>query len=74
MISQLNKLVDSLINTNKENKELQEKYKQIKEIINKENAFLSMDIEIAYSILRDLQIKEEDIQAIYKELIKKEII
>lgn len=74
MISQLNKLVDSLINANKENIKLQEKYKLIKEIINKEDAFLSMDIEIAYSILRDLQIKEEDIKSIYKELIKKEII
>ncbi|MBR2827930.1 MAG: hypothetical protein IKE70_01690 [Bacilli bacterium] len=74
MINQLNKLVDSLINANKENIELQKKYKLIKKIINKENAFLSMDIEIAYSILRDLQIKEEDIKSIYKELIKKEII
>ena len=42
----------------------------IKEILEKENCFLKMNIEYAFSILRDLKIEEEHLKDVYSELIK----
>lgn len=69
MINVLKLRVDKLIQENKDNKENHEKYKLIKEILNKENCFLNMNIEYAYAILRDLGVPEEKLKDVYLELI-----
>lgn len=69
MIDVLKLRVDKLIQENKDNKEKLEKYKIIKEILNKENCFLNMNIEYAYAILRDLGVPEEKLKDVYLELI-----
>ena len=50
-------------------KEILEKYKLIKEILNKNDCFLNMSIEYAYAILRDLGVSEEKLKSVYLELI-----
>ena len=69
MIDVLKLRVDKLIQENKDNKEKIEKYKLIKEILNKENCFLNMNIEYAYAILRDLDVPEGKLKDVYLELI-----
>ena len=69
MIDVLKLRVNKLIEENKNNKENHEKYKLIKEILNKENCFLNMNIEYAYAILRDLGVPEEKLKDVYLELI-----
>ena len=69
MIDVLKLRVNKLIEENKDNKEKHEKYKLIKEILNKENCFLNMNIEYAYAILRDLCVPEEKLKDVYLELI-----
>lgn len=68
MIERLRKITSGLIKLNK-NSENEEKYLLIEKILKDEKCFFKMDIETSFSILRDLQIKEEDISKIYKELI-----
>ncbi len=69
MIDVLKLRVNKLIEENKDNKEKLEKYKLIKEILNKDDCFLNMSIEYAYAILRDLGVAEEKLKSIYLELI-----
>ena len=69
MIDVLKLRVNKLIEENKNNKENPETYKLIKEILNKENCFLNMNIEYAYAILRDLGVPEEKLKDVYLELI-----
>ena len=69
MIDVLKVRVDKLIEENKDSKEKLEKYKLIKEILNKDDCFLNMNIEYAYAILRDLGVPEEKIKSVYLELI-----
>ena len=69
MINVLKLRVNKLIEENKDNKEILEKYKLIKEILNKDDCFLNMSIEYAYSILRDLGVSEEKLKSVYLELI-----
>lgn len=45
------------------------KYLLIEKILEEENSFLKMDIEVAYALLRDLKIPEEKIKELYLELI-----
>lgn len=45
------------------------KQKAIKELLQEENCFFKMPIEVAYAILRDLQVQEADIKKIYSRLI-----
>ena len=52
MIGVLKLRVNKLIEENKDNKEILEKYKLIKEILNKDNCFLNMSIEYACNIKR----------------------
>ena len=47
MIDVLKVRVNKLIEENKDNKEILEKYKLIKEILNKDDCFLNMSIEYA---------------------------
>ena len=69
MIDVLKVRVNKLIEGNKDSKEKLEKYKLIKEILNKDDCFLNMNIEYAYAILRDLGVPEEKIKSVYLELI-----
>lgn len=69
MIDVLKVRVNKLIEENKDNKEKLEKYKLIKEILNKDDCFLNMNIEYAYAILRDLGVSEEKLKDVYLELI-----
>ena len=69
MIDVLKLRVNKLIEENKGNKEILEKYKLIKEILNKADCFLNMSIEYAYAILRDLGVPEEKLKSVYLELI-----
>lgn len=69
MIDVLKVRVDKLIEENKDSKEKLEKYKLIKEILNKDDCFLNMSIEYAYAILRDLGVPEDKIKSVYLELI-----
>lgn len=69
MIEELKKINEKLIKKNRDNPKELKKYSIIKEILNKDKCFLNMDIEIAYSILRDLKIPEDSIREVYTELI-----
>lgn len=68
MLDKLRKITEIMINKNKNSKELK-KYILIQKILNDNNCFLKIDIETAYSILRDLNFEEEELNNIYKELI-----
>ena len=70
MIERLNKLTNELIKKNINNTLELKKYKLIKKIINKKDSFLNIDIEYAYSILRDLQIPENEIKQVYLKLLE----
>lgn len=69
MIDVLKLRINKLIEENKDNKEILEKYKLIKEILNKDDCFLNMNIKFAYAILRDLGVPEEKLKSVYLELI-----
>lgn len=69
MISKLKTINERLIKVNKNNPKDLQKHKLIKEILNQKDCFLNMNIEYAYSILRDLQIPETDLKSVYCQLI-----
>ena len=69
MIEELKKINERLLLENDNNIKEKEKYLIIKKILNKEKAFLKMNIEYAYGILRDLNVPEESIKNIYFQLI-----
>ncbi len=71
-------MIDKLIDVNKSiisslsNEEAIRKRLLIEDILKSEKPFLNMDIETAYALLRDLLIKEEDIEKVYLYLINEE--
>lgn len=69
MIEELKRINERLLLENDNNIKEKEKYLIIKKILNKEKAFLKMNIEYAYGILRDLNIPEENIKNIYFQLL-----
>ncbi len=69
MIEKLKIIAGMYMKENINNPILYKKYQLIEKILNKKDCFLKMDIEYAYSILRDLQIPENEIKMIYSELI-----
>jgi len=69
MIEKLKVLNERLIELNVDNKVNLKKYKCIQKILNEKGCFLKMEIEYAYSILRDLGIQENDLRNVYMELI-----
>lgn len=69
MIEELKKINEKLLLKNDNNIKEKEKHLIIKKILNKEKAFLKMNIEYAYGILRDLNVPEENIKNIYFQLI-----
>ena len=69
MIEELKKINEKLLLKNDNNIKEKEKHLIIKKILNKEKAFLKMNIEYAYGILRDLNVPEENIKNIYFQLL-----
>lgn len=64
MLDKLREQCESLSQTHPE------KYKTIANILSNDNCFFEMDIETAYSILKDLNVLDEDINKVYLDLIK----
>lgn len=69
MVEKLRELNEKLINNYQDDSVNLEKQKLIKEILNEDKFIFKIDIETAYAILRDLTIKEEDLEKVYSELI-----
>ena len=69
MIEKLRIIANKYIEKYQENPNQLKKYQLIKEILNQKDCFLNMNIEYAYSILRDLKIPENDLKTVYKKLI-----
>ena len=69
MIEELKRINERLLLENDNNIKEKEKYLIIKKILNKEKAFLKMNIEYAYGILRDLNVPEENIKNFYFQLL-----
>ena len=69
MIEELKKIADRFIKIYSDNPIELEKYIVIKELLNKKDLFSSIDIDYAYSILRDLQIPEEELKKVYIDLL-----
>ena len=63
MINKIRKLAEKY---NGENKEL------ISNILKFDDAFLNMDIETSYSILKELGVPEKDIEKVFIELVRNE--
>lgn len=72
MLEELKKLNEKLILINQFNNKEKEKHLIIKKILNKKDFILNTNIEYVYAILRDLKIKEEDIQKVYFKLLEEE--
>lgn len=70
MIDKLKMINEKHIEANKENPDELKKYMLIKDILNQKDCFLNMSIEYAYSILKDLQIPNNEIKNVYTQLIK----
>lgn len=69
MVDRLKELNEKLINNYRDDPVNLEKQKLIKEILNEDKFIFKIDIETAYQVLRDLTIKEEDLEKVYSELI-----
>ena len=69
MLDKLKQLNNKLIDKNMNDKENLKKYKLIQKILSDDKCFFKMEIEYAYSILRDLEIEEKYLKDIYMELI-----
>ena len=69
MIEKLKLLNNKLIELNIDNEINLKKYKLIKKILSDDRCFFKMEIEYAYSILRDLGIQESNLKKVYIELI-----
>ncbi len=59
MLDKLRNQAENLLSVDKE------KYTLIKNILKNDNCFFEMTMEEAYSILRDLKVKEEDLKKVY---------
>lgn len=69
MIEKLRQINDKLIELNLNNEKNLKKHQIIKEILSDEKCFFKISIEHAYSILRDLGIKESALKDTYEILI-----
>ena len=69
MVEQLKGINNKYIEIYKSNPKELEKHLIIKEMLEKEDIFLNLEIEIAYSILRDLGIPEEELKNVYIKLL-----
>ena len=69
MLEKLKIITDNLIEINNNNPKELKKYQIIKQILNKKDCFLNMDISYAYTILKNLQIPDEQLKMVYMQLI-----
>ena len=69
MIDKLKTIADKYLEMYKDNSQELKKYKLIRKILDKKDCFLNMDIEYAYSILRDLKVSEDKLKDVYLQLI-----
>lgn len=68
MIEKLRIINEDIINTTLDG-DVKNRHLIISEIMEDDNCFFKMNIEYAYSILRDLEIPEEELEYIYFKLI-----
>ncbi len=68
MLNKLRDINNKLINYYKDNNIEYEKQLKIKNILLDDTCFQNIKIEVAYSILRDLKISEEDLKVVYMQL------
>ena len=69
MVEQLKEINNKYIEIYNNNPKELEKHIMIKEMLEKKDIFLNLEIEIAYSILRDLGIPEEELKNVYVKLL-----
>ena len=69
MLNKLRNINNKLINYYKDNDNEYKKQLKIKNILIDDSCFHNIKIEVAYSILRDLKIAEEDLRTVYSQLI-----
>lgn len=69
MLEKLRELNLKLIDSYQNDEEKLKKQLIIQKMLSFKNCFLQMDIETAYSVLRDLTLPKESIKEVYKELI-----
>ena len=69
MLEKLRELNLKLIDNYQNDEEKLKKQLIIQKMLSFKNCFLQMDIETAYSVLRDLTLPKESIKEVYKELI-----
>lgn len=69
MLDKLKEINNRLIKIYQNNSQKLEKQLIIQKILQEEDCFFKMDVELAYSILRDLQIPDEELKKIYLTLI-----
>ena len=69
MIEELKKIANRFINLYENNPKELEKYKIIAEMLNDKKLFSNIEIEFAYSILRDLKIPENELRNVYVKLL-----
>lgn len=70
MINSLKLINENNIINNQNNPQELKKYLLIKDILNQDDCFNNMPIEYAYSILKDLGIKDDELQKTYINLIE----
>lgn len=68
MLKELNKINDSMLELNKNDANYQRRHMIIKKILSDENCFFKMNIEYAYAILKELNIKENELKDVYCKL------
>ena len=69
MLNKLRNINNKLINYYKGNDIEYKKQLKIKNILIDDSCFHNIKIEVAYAILRDLKIAEEDLRTVYSQLI-----
>ena len=69
MLERLRDINEKLINTNIDNESELNKQKIIKKILSDDKCFFKIKMKYAYSILRDLEVEEKDLNKIYIELV-----
>ena len=70
MVNKLKEINEGLIKLNKNNPNELKKYELIKKILEEDNCFTKIDVDVAYGILRDLKISEENIKEVYIQLLE----
>ena len=69
MIEDLKEVNNKYIKIYNDNPSELEKHMIIKELLEKKDIFLNLEIEVAYSILRDLGIPEDNLKNVYAMLL-----